>query len=560
VTRRPRSQAAALARALLARFFENEITRGADDLKSSFFWMAGVLAAPGIFIPLLMSFEWSVVGMTRGAEVLQVMARGDKAFYLGLAMAVSAIVSGVSWNSLMPDRREGLILGALPLHASTVIAAKLLALGAYVGLVGLAMHTAGALLFGFALASDGSFVFLLRGIAGHLVASFAATAFVLLSVTGLLGLMLGVTGPRVFARVAPLLQALLATAVIAGFWALPTINTTTVSTLAGGGTAQPWILLTPPLWFLGIYEAVIGTDDSRILDLARTGGLAFAASLLTTAVTYPLAYRRVMASAVEGLPARGSRRRLPLSDRFVRGLGADPRLRAVGQFYLATLAKSDRHRFVLAVGLGLATAWSLPVLLALAEPPRHPSVALLSQPVAAMLFLLTALRLGAALPADIGAGWIFQAQRPGRLEGHRALERIMFVLGVVPVTLVFVPLHGWLLGAWAAVAHGALVLALGVLLIELMLWGFDGAAAVRPWDIESARLGRLWPAYLGAFLVCTLVTATLSMRLVHRPIAMLGLVAAVALLGVLTRYVSLRQPLDAEAAPDAAPGELLGLN
>jgi hypothetical protein len=556
-----RDQAAALARAFLARFFENEITRGADDLKSSFFWLAGVLTGPGIFIPLLMAFDWSVVGMTRGHEVLQAVSRGDKAFYLGLGMVVAAIVSAVSWNSLLPDRRDGLILGALPVRAATIVAAKLAALGAYVGLVGIAMHAAGSLLFGFALASGGPFAFLLRGIAGHLLASFAATAFVLLSITSVLGILLVALGPRLFARASPVLQAGLAGMVVLGLWALPVINTATVPVLAGGAASERWILHTPPLWFLGLYEWMLGTSEPLLLDLARIGAIALAASLVTTGVIYPLAYRRVMVAVVQGDPStRRARRGLALPERLAVRMGPAARLQAVTAFYLTTIARSDRHRFVVAIGFGLAAAWSLPALLVLSEPPRHLSLALLSQPLAAMAFIVASLRIAAAIPADLRAGWLFESQRVSRLDGHRALERLLLLIGVAPVLLVFVPLYWRLFGPWVAVAHGALVAGLGALLIELALWRFDGGACARAWDVESARLGRLWPAYLVGFLAFTLGAATLSLTVIRRPVAMLACIVAVAVLAAVVRVISLKQPLEPAVTADTAPGELLGLH
>ena len=41
-------QCRALARAFLFRFFENEITAGSSDLRSSFFWLLSILIPPGM--------------------------------------------------------------------------------------------------------------------------------------------------------------------------------------------------------------------------------------------------------------------------------------------------------------------------------------------------------------------------------------------------------------------------------------------------------------------------------------------------------------------------------
>jgi hypothetical protein len=58
-----REQFLALTRAFLARFFENEITSGTDDLKTSFFWLLSFLSVPGFFLPMTMAFTWQLVAM-----------------------------------------------------------------------------------------------------------------------------------------------------------------------------------------------------------------------------------------------------------------------------------------------------------------------------------------------------------------------------------------------------------------------------------------------------------------------------------------------------------------
>jgi phosphatidylserine synthase len=42
-----------------------------------------------------------------------VLTRGDKAFYLGYAMVATASITAIAWNSLLTDRRDGLVLGVL---------------------------------------------------------------------------------------------------------------------------------------------------------------------------------------------------------------------------------------------------------------------------------------------------------------------------------------------------------------------------------------------------------------------------------------------------------------
>jgi len=122
-----REQTRALTRAFLARFFENEITSGTDDLKTSFFWLLSFLAVPGLFMPMTMAFTWQLVAMMKGPEVLRVLTRGDKAFYLGFVMIATASITAIAWNSLLADRRDGLVLGVLPVRPLVIVAMLLAA-------------------------------------------------------------------------------------------------------------------------------------------------------------------------------------------------------------------------------------------------------------------------------------------------------------------------------------------------------------------------------------------------------------------------------------------------
>jgi hypothetical protein len=133
--------------------------------------------------------------------------------------------------------------------------------------------------------------------------------------------------------------------------------------------------LTPPLWFLGAYEWVLGTDDPKLLALARTAMLALGAAGLATVASYPLAYRRLMASAVESGSGDSRTGRAAIAETLARIVGRDPGVRATAQFFLSSAGRLERQRFAIASAIGIALAWGLPVLWrwsAVAPPNRRP--------------------------------------------------------------------------------------------------------------------------------------------------------------------------------------------
>ena len=122
----------------------------------------------------------------------------EKAFYLGVSMVTAGGLTAIAWTSLLPDRRDTLILGAMPVRPSLVVMAKLVALGAYIGLIAIGTHLAGTLFWASLLANNAPFGFLLRSFPAHFIASAALTATTALSIAAAQGLALAVLGPACF--------------------------------------------------------------------------------------------------------------------------------------------------------------------------------------------------------------------------------------------------------------------------------------------------------------------------------------------------------------------------
>ncbi len=535
-------QVDALARAFFARFFESEITEGTDDLKQSFFWLLAALAMPGIMIPVLMSFDWTLLAMVHGHDGVRALAMGEKAFYLGVSMLSAGGLTAIAWTSVLPDRRDTLILGAMPVAPSVVVAAKLAALGAYIGIIAAGTHLAGTLFWASLLGNNAPFSFLLWSFPAHLVSSAAITATTALAIASAQGLTLAVLGPRLFQRASTVLQVVVV-ALLAIFLAmLPAIGSSAVHTITGGPRAQPWLLSLPPMWFLGLYEWILGTTDPVLRLLAQRAVIATAVSAGLVLVTYPLAYRRLMVAVVEsgqkkrGLAARAWHALL------VGAAGRRPGPRAAADFFTATLQRVERHRFIVAITLGLAVAWSLPGLRAYSPSPE-PSASLLSLPIAIMMFLLAGLRVASVLPGDPRAAWFFEVHHLSRTDARQALERMMLLLGVAPPVLISTPVYWYLWGPTTAATHALIMLALGVATLELLIWHCNGMPCGQQWTPARMGFGRRWPLQAGIFLLVVLGVPQLEVLLYRSPLGAAVFVATLVVLATAARYASARHQI-----------------
>ena len=364
----------------------------------------------------------------------------EKAFYLGVSMVTAGGLTAIAWTSLLPDRRDTLILGAMPVRPSLVVMAKLVALGAYIGLIAIGTHLAGTLFWASLLANNAPFGFLLRSFPAHFIASAAITATTALSIAAAQGLALAVLGPRLFQRTSTILQVLTVGVLALCFALLPVLNSSAVHTITGGPRAQAWLLWLPPMWFLGLYEWMLGTADPTLTMLAGRAVLAVALSSAVVLMTYPLAYRRLMVSVVEaGRQERGALARA-FHSLVIWLAGRHPAARAAAEFFTATLGRVERQRFILAITIGLALAWSLPSLRSY-EPSARPEATLLALPITVMMFLLGGLRIASALPGDPRAAWLFEVHNLSRKNARQALERMMLALGVLPPVFLSAPLY-----------------------------------------------------------------------------------------------------------------------
>jgi len=549
----------ALARAFFGRFFESEITTGTDDLKGAFFWLLATLAVPGVFIPWMMSFEWGMLALMEGREAVRIASRAEKTFYLGYSMVASGVLTTIAWGSLLPDRRDTLILGSLPVNPAVVVAAKLVALAAYVGLVAVFMHAVAAVSWGLILDDGTSATFGLRGMVTHLVASSAASITVCLSVAAVQGLALSLVGARLFGRVSTVLQVVLVGLIALCLASLPLMASSVVDTLGGGPQSQPWILLMPPLWFLGLYEQLLGTRDHLLLALARQAWMTLALCAAVAAITYPIAYRRLMVSVVE--TASEPRRSLSRAVRWVlvRAAGRHASARAAADFFMATLARVERQRFVLAIALGLAVAWGLPGWKAYV-PSVEPTASLLALPLASMVFLLAGLRIASSLPADVRAAWIFDVHNLTRIHARQAVERTMFLLGVLPALLPSAPVYWWFWGTTVAVTHALVMSGVGVVLIELLIWHCDSMPCGQRWTPARGDFGRRWPLHVAIFLVVVTALPRVELLLFGNVLTAAGFVACVVVLAVGVRYASAtHQIVPVHEAVDPVAG-VLGLS
>lgn len=540
-----------LSRTFFARLFESDLMPEGLPQVQLVIWGALLASTPT---------TWKAVWVAdtyQGLQFLQPLGpefAADRMTLITLSMMVMGAVGLLLWDGVFPDRRDVRVLGVLPVPTRRFVLGRLAALSQVYLIFATPVCVLQSVVFPLAVAGFGDTVPRAVGIAAHLLTVLCTSTFVFASLVAVQCVLLLAGGRRAAQHVSVAFQLLFAVGLVQLLVFLPELRRVLRE---GGADDGLWsIAALPPAWFFGLYELLVGRagDAARTLGMWAAGLTAgsVAVATLLYAATYDLLSRR----ALEGPPPRGGAGpRRPVSRLLnrlpPRGINS-PLRAAIRQFGVRTLARSRYHRMVLAVYAGIALAIMSSSALSVAVRDHgaalwRPGITLLSLPLIFQFLMLVGLRVVPAVPAEPRARWVFRLCEPAdRLAAVTATRDMMLLLVVAPAGL-FALLHG--LVFWdvrTAASHAVFCLATGLLFAELLLAGSDKVPFACTYYPGKSRVFTLWPLYVMAFFLYSLLLSAADLALTTRPRGLLlfcaGAVAATALLTERRRRALARLP------------------
>lgn len=529
-----------LARHFYRRFFDNDLISPAGDAHVGLSHVIGAFLTPGLLVVILVILKYAL-NHTTWDRVVE-LAFDDALLYVALSIIVLGIAATLTWDAFFLESRDHYILGMLPVGHRLLGAAKLGALATYLVIfVGAANAIPIALVPVLMLQRVDGASFLHHFVPltlAHALATLLSGTWAVLTVVALRGLIALVLPHRVFRRVGPLLQGGLILALLGWFVALPQFLASGHAVFEAGG----WIRdASPPMWFLGLYEATIGQPQPAFHALARAALLATACTALAVIVLVfatPARRQADVDAAAVVLSARRSRAS-HLVARLARVL-AHPRTRSIFSFTLAGLGRSANHRIYLAGAVGAALAWSASGFIwtygsqglsGLHEPGAR---LLVTQPIV-VLFVAAAIRFGVGVPLTLPANWLFRlTEGPDVGPYHQGSRRAALAASVVPV-LALLPLHASL-WTWDVVAfHLVVGILYAAFVVEFLFHTVTKVPFTAPYVSGSIRLKTRWWLYFCAAWVLTGVPAFYEARALRfgaggvlLPVGLLGLTGGLA--------------------------------
>jgi pimeloyl-ACP methyl ester carboxylesterase len=465
---RDRRQFRTLYRLSLARLVDLEIISSRGDLYGLIARSSGIVVALSLSLVLMVVVPYHRLP----ASKIRAHIPNDEEFLLSITLAVVGLFSILAWNNVLPDRRDCLVLGVLPVRTRTValsrIAAMLTCIFALVVLVNALTGTTFPYLLGKGL--WGSF----RSFAAWWITVLAAGIFAFSWTLALQAAAAQMLPWNTFLRVSGALQ-LASLFVILGFFFLTPPFALTLTT---NRDLAPFL---PSFWFTGLLNVLTGNHDPVLAGLAIMGIRNLAVTAVAAACLFAFSWFRHMRSIVES-PEIASSRGQTIAARcaklLVRGIFRRPLDRAILLFTARTAARSRQHRLLLAayggIGLALAATFSKG-LLGVSTGLRwsQPNVPILVIGTLPLVCAVVAMRAIFVLPHALSANWIFRitaVQSPASY--FAAVRKSLIVLAGFPPWIVCgaVLIASWpgrfSLEAWLVLGL------LGSILVDYLLYQF----------------------------------------------------------------------------------------
>jgi hypothetical protein len=451
-----------LYRDSLRRIVDLDVLSSRGDVEKLLIQFAAMLAAFNFSFLMFAGPKYLLAKIP--AAQLRMALSSDIEFLVAATMAVAGLFTVLAWNTVLPDRRDSLFLGLLPVRTRTVFLAKVAALASALGVAIVAMNIFTGLTFPFlAVPGDGGWMAALRSFAGYWLAMAAGGLFVCCGMLALEGLAAQLLPYRLFLRVSSFLQLAAFFGILAAFFLEPP------------GTV-PWL---PASWFFGLQQQLSGAAPFH--PLAGRAGWALLGVCAVAAGSFALAYARSIRKIVEEpdiLPA-GRRRRTP---RFSNALLPRPIDRAIVLFTARTIARSRQHRLLLAayagIGLAVAFAYARDLLYGaydaysrrLAMHWNQLNVPLLMAGVVLLCCAVAGARAIFSLPVTLRANWVFRltaVDSPGCY--FSAVRKALFAVTVLPLWIVCAAGYFLIWPAQVAAQHMLVLSIVAVLLVHRAL-------------------------------------------------------------------------------------------
>lgn len=448
----------------------------AADFELGISGVLALVAVPGAFMSLSLFGKYSsLLRYIKGEKAFDVFLASmpDKYFFIVFSMVATGIVAVLKWDRILPGRADYFNFAPMPLPLRQIFLANLAAILVVVGLFAVDVNAASAILFPLVVTADaGTGASFPAFVAAHAVTVVLASFFVFFSFFAVTGSLMMLLPSRVFRRIS---LAIRVAALIACF----TLLSTSFAVMPLVRRGDPWMEWIPPVWFLGLYQAMQSRATPALAALGERAlavtAFAFVAAMAVYAVSYRRYFLRIpetmeySASAPSALAGALRGRAARVVNRW--WLGTSDFQRACYHFSLKALLRSETHClfFGAFVAIGIVVAAQRAVHAA--DTGRLESWLSLSFILA--YCVIAGLRFVIEMPVGLRANVVFRSGLDPHLhEVDAVVRKLMWTFLGPGVLLPSLVAAAWGLGWVQGLLHAALVAVAFWILVEVLLLRF----------------------------------------------------------------------------------------
>ncbi len=532
-----------LTRHFFRQFFHSDLPTPQTGTEVTLTHVLALLMVPGIFISVSLARKYAFLLAHFPLSVHQEATLEDKFFFLSFSMLVVAFVAVLNWDTLFPTRKDYNILTPLPVRMRTLFACKGLALVLLLLLFTLTVNAIPTVLFPLVVnANMGSLLhegrFLLESgereqiqeqatlvfaggfVLTHALSVMAGSAFAFFSVVSIQGILINLFRSEMLRFVSRAVQLMMMMSLLSVLFVFPQL----IFNFESLQHNELFRTLSPPMWYLGLYQWLLGSGDFRLE--YRMGLTALTMTALCCLLTTLIAYKRQVQESWESTetvrrPAKGIRFLAATLDRLVLRNETE---RATFYFVARTLLRSQKHRIFLggyfSVGMALVLVVLMDALSRSGPEDWNPqSIPLLSVPLILSFFVLAGMRYAFTVPSELEANWIFRlAENKGNASAISGVHKAMLVLGIMPLFMMLFPSYLMVWDAMTALLHLTYGFTLALILIEILLFKFPKIPFTCSYLPGRANLKGLWFPYFLFFVTYAYAMAKLEAWLFDKPL------------------------------------------
>ncbi len=497
-----------LTRHFFERLFQNEIFPFEEQMIEKVIVLLALLAVLGGHVANSILMRYMFVP-DDGSSWL------EKCFFITFFMAVLAFATILEWDVIFLDKKDFANLRPLPVTLRTLLYSKFMSFLLFIALFSAAANALAVFVVAFYLPQwrTSSLFFVARYMVAHVISALAANFFVFFFCVFLEALLMVFLSARYFRRLSLYVRFVLLAGLIflmmMFFIDSISVGKTFSALTAYKDSHSPLILAFPPMWFVGLYEVLLGANDPLYSTLAY---LAIA-SIVVIAVIYFVAmnisYSRHLKKTLEAekKPLHLPKFKDALSNSLNNILLRNPIQRALFHFFGHTLRNSSTHKLQLAGYLATALGFILILLNSQQAAFRNMSISnknLLAIPVILSIALLLGVRGIVNVPLAPEANWIFRLT-----EGEKGryyfmgLKKAIFFFALLPLFVILFVFFTFLWGWFYAVLHCLYGLAAALILMEILFWRYAKIPFACLTVPGKAKLHMLWWVYGAAILIFT---------------------------------------------------------